>query len=93
LADVVFFVFSSHEPVRLVDHLDEQRLIFIVSTTDFVCFLVRFITFICSFWEAWYPNLKLALSPPDGSVLFWLGYYFLFYSSALSTSCGENQQA
>jgi hypothetical protein len=42
--------------------------------------LVMFITFDFTFWGAWYPNLKLALSPPDGSVLFWLGYYVLHIS-------------
>ena len=64
----------------LLDNHPDKQLIFKLST-DTGWILARLITLICSLWKEQYPNLKLALSPPDGSVLFWLGYCFLFHFS------------
>jgi hypothetical protein len=47
--------------------------------------LVRFITYISSFWGEWYPNLKLALSPPDGSVLLKVGVLLSTLSNEFRT--------
>ena len=70
--------------MTLDNRLDNQ-LLFTVDTTDIVWILVRFITCVSPFLGKWYPNLKLALSPPDGSVLLKVGVLLSTLSSDFRT--------